>query len=166
MSVFAKRSSRALSCAFAVGLAAVLAAVPGERAAAVDVPSTDAPGSHDSPIVSRFRGSVIVGYQSLDYGRLELPMGKYEHDKVPTEATEGHVTRIAYVAPQGKEALEIYSRGFGSATLRTDVDESFLDPRAIPKPGVNYPDDADPQWRSVEKIAAGNKVRDLLKKSN
>lgn len=114
MSVFAKRSSRALSCAFAVGLAAVLAAVPGERAAAVDVPSTDAPGSHDSPIVSRFRGSVIVGYQSLDYGRLELPMGKYEHDKVPTEATEGHVTRIAYVAPQGKEALEIF-RNFQQA---------------------------------------------------
>lgn len=64
----------------------------------------------------------------------------------------------------GKEALTIYSRGFGSATLRTDVDESFLDPRAIPKAGVKYPDDADPQWRSVEKVAAGNKLRALLKK--
>lgn len=32
----------------------------------------------------------------------------------------------------GKEALEIYSRGYDAATLRTDADESFIDPRALP----------------------------------
>jgi iron(III) transport system substrate-binding protein len=85
---------------------------------------------------------------------------------VANKAANPNAARVFVNWLAGKEALEIYSRGFGSATLRTDVDESFLDPRAIPKPGVNYPDDADPQWRSVEKIAAGNKVRELLKKSN
>ncbi len=35
-----------------------------------------------------------------------------------------------------KEALTIYSRGFGAATLRTDVDESFLDPHVVPRPGM------------------------------
>jgi iron(III) transport system substrate-binding protein len=63
----------------------------------------------------------------------------------------------------GKEALEIYSRGFQAATLRTDVDESFLDPRSVPKAGVTYPDDADPKWRSVEKLEIGTKLRALLK---
>jgi iron(III) transport system substrate-binding protein len=63
----------------------------------------------------------------------------------------------------GKEGLEIYSRGFDAVTLRTDVDESFLDARSIPKPGVTYPDDADPKWRSVEKLEHGAKIRALLK---
>jgi iron(III) transport system substrate-binding protein len=63
----------------------------------------------------------------------------------------------------GKEGLELYSRGYGTATLRTDVDESFLDPRTIPKPGVTYPDDADPKWRSADKLEYGAKIRALLK---
>ena len=50
------------------------------------------------------------------------------------------------------------------ATLRTDVDESFLDPAAVPRPGVAYPDDADATWRSTEKLEIGGKIRALLKK--
>jgi iron(III) transport system substrate-binding protein len=63
-----------------------------------------------------------------------------------------------------REAVEIYSRGDDVATLRTDVDESFLDPAAVPRPGVIYPDDADPTWRSSEKLEIGAKIRALLKK--
>jgi ABC-type Fe3+ transport system substrate-binding protein len=63
----------------------------------------------------------------------------------------------------GKEALEIYSRGFEAATLRTDVDESFLDPHSIPRPGVTYMDDGDPKWRSGEKPEANAKFRALMK---
>jgi hypothetical protein len=63
-----------------------------------------------------------------------------------------------------KEGSEIYSRGFDAASLRTDVNESFLDPRSIPRPGTDYPDDADPKWRSGEKPEIGNKLRALLKR--
>src|SRR4030095_10128016 len=42
-----------------------------------------------------------------------------------------------------KEGLEIYARGYGSATLRTDIDESFLNAGNIPKAGVKYFDDTD-----------------------
>ena len=63
----------------------------------------------------------------------------------------------------GKEGLEIYSRGFEAVTVRTDVDESFLDPRSVPKPGVTYPDDADPKWRSADKLEYGAKIRAMLK---
>lgn len=85
---------------------------------------------------------------------------------VANKAANPHAAKVFVNWLAGKEALTIYSRGFGSATLRTDVDESFLDPRAIPKAGVTYPDDADPKWRSVEKVEAGNKLRELLKKAN
>jgi hypothetical protein len=64
----------------------------------------------------------------------------------------------------GKQALEIYSRDFGSATLRTDADESFLNPRTIPRAGVTYPDDTDLEWVTSGRRDAAEKVRELLKK--
>ena len=63
----------------------------------------------------------------------------------------------------GKETLETYSREYEAVTLRTDVDESFLDPRMIPKPGVNYPDDTEFNWVLKGRNETADKVRDLLK---
>ncbi len=63
-----------------------------------------------------------------------------------------------------KEALEIYSHGYDAVTLRSDVDESFLDPRTIPRPGVTYPDDTDLAWVATGRREAAEKVRELLKK--
>jgi len=45
-----------------------------------------------------------------------------------------------------KEGLEAYARGYGSATLRTDIDESFLNPANLPKKNVKYFDDTDWKW--------------------
>jgi iron(III) transport system substrate-binding protein len=64
----------------------------------------------------------------------------------------------------GKDALEIYSRDYLAATLRTDVDESFLDPRILPKKGVKYPDDTAFDWLAKGRGEATDQVRDLLKK--
>jgi iron(III) transport system substrate-binding protein len=83
---------------------------------------------------------------------------------VANKAAHPNAMRVFVNWLAGKEALSIYSRGFDAATLRTDVDESFLDAHVIPKPGVNYPDDADPKWRSVEKVEIGKKLRPLLQK--
>jgi ABC-type Fe3+ transport system substrate-binding protein len=63
----------------------------------------------------------------------------------------------------GKEAAELYSRSAQVVSLRNDVDESFLDPRVVPKPGVTYADDTDPAWRSDAKLHIGKKVAALLK---
>jgi ABC-type Fe3+ transport system substrate-binding protein len=63
----------------------------------------------------------------------------------------------------GKDALELYSRDYEAVTLRTDVDESFLDPRIIPKQGVNYPDDTDFEWLLKGRTEVTEKVRELLK---
>jgi iron(III) transport system substrate-binding protein len=63
----------------------------------------------------------------------------------------------------GKEALELYSRNAQAATLRTDTDESFLDPRVIPKSGVQYSDYTDIDWQMRVRMDVARKVRDLLK---
>ncbi len=83
---------------------------------------------------------------------------------VANKAPHPNAARVFVNWLAGKEALEIYSRNYDAATLRKDVDESFLDPRVIPKPGVAYPDDTDMKWVSEGRRDAAEKVRELLKK--
>ena len=62
-----------------------------------------------------------------------------------------------------KEGLEIYARGYGSATLRTDIDESFLNPGNLPKKGVKYFDDTDWKWIVTGRQEYREKVWKMLK---
>jgi ABC-type Fe3+ transport system substrate-binding protein len=62
-----------------------------------------------------------------------------------------------------KEGLELFSRYGQVATLRTDVDESFLDPRVIPKPGVKYHDNTDLTWVAQGQRQATKEVQELIK---
>jgi len=62
-----------------------------------------------------------------------------------------------------KEGLEIYGRGYGSATMRTDINESYLNPKIVPKPGVKYFDDTDWNWIITGRREAREKVWNLLK---
>jgi iron(III) transport system substrate-binding protein len=63
----------------------------------------------------------------------------------------------------GKEAMQIYSRGYESPSLRTDLDQSFLDPATIPRPGVDYSDNTEFKWIATGRVEAANDVRTLLK---
>src|SRR5262245_21456575 len=54
------------------------------------------------------------------------------------KAPHPHAARVFANWAVTKDALDTYSRGDPIVTLRSDVDESFLDPRIIPRPGVNY----------------------------
>ena len=62
-----------------------------------------------------------------------------------------------------KEALEIYSRAFGYATLRADADESFLKSETIPRSEVKYLDDADWQWAVSGRTEARKRIENILK---
>jgi len=62
-----------------------------------------------------------------------------------------------------KEGLETYAKGYGSVTLRTDVDESFLNPGNVPKKGVKYFDDTDWKWIVGGRHENREKVWKLLK---
>jgi iron(III) transport system substrate-binding protein len=63
----------------------------------------------------------------------------------------------------GKEALQIYSRGYESPSLRTDLDESFLVPETIPRSGIAYVDNTEFKWIATERAQAAKDVRALLK---
>jgi len=63
-----------------------------------------------------------------------------------------------------KEALETYSRGYGTATLRADVDESFLNPQSIPRPGVKYFDSHEWNWAATGRRKASQRVAKLLRR--
>jgi iron(III) transport system substrate-binding protein len=65
-----------------------------------------------------------------------------------------------------KEGLEVYSRGYSVATLRNDVDESFLDRRIIPRPGINYVDVDDWNYNATEGERIRLRIREILKQDS
>lgn len=78
--------------------------------ASVFAAGSDVPGSHDSPLVSRYAGSFIVGYQHESYGELTLPLGK-EITPVKfrkSRHVEGEFTRVIYVNPPPHSSLEVF----------------------------------------------------------
>ena len=102
-----QRTRRLLS-----SLLLALLATAGNPALAAEFPAHDVAGSRDHPVISRYAGSTIFGYQQVDYGQAALPLGPYD-GQAPlgfkrSETVAGKVTRIAYVAPTGKSTLEVY----------------------------------------------------------
>jgi iron(III) transport system substrate-binding protein len=63
-----------------------------------------------------------------------------------------------------KEGMETYSRGYKSVTTRNDVDESFLDPREIPHPGVKYLDSADWEYATTGEERINIRMKELLRR--
>lgn len=85
--------------------------------------AADVAGSHDHPLVSRFSGSTIIGYQQVAYDKATLPLGPLNASSA-TEVLEGRVTRIAYEAPAGKSLLEVY-RNFAQALAQAGFKTRF-----------------------------------------
>ena len=75
----------------------------------------DVDGSQDHPIVSRYAGSTVIGYDVREFDEFELPLGPLERQEGggiqvrPTKSrkVEGRVTRILYVAPAQRSPLEV-----------------------------------------------------------
>jgi iron(III) transport system substrate-binding protein len=62
-----------------------------------------------------------------------------------------------------KEGLGIYARGYGSVSMRTDIDETNLNPGNIPKRGMKYFDDTDWKWIVTGRQEYREKVWQVLK---
>ena len=98
--------------------------------AADDSPTADVKGSTDHPVISRFTGSLLVGYGQQDWATTELPgaqgMSKTERHKFadPVQA-EGKLTRLYYLGPLGKTPLEIF-RNQQQALLAAGFKPRFL----------------------------------------
>ena len=83
-------------------------------AAAVAAQGADLSESKDHPAISRYAGSVIIGYDFRKFDELVLPLGPVETTYPPgapvakkNQKVEGQVTRIVYVAPPERSTLEV-----------------------------------------------------------
>ena len=83
---------------------------------------------------------------------------------VAKNAPHPNATRVFVNWMASKEGMEIYARGYGAASLRTDIDQSFLDRRVLPKPGARYFDDTDWQWVITGRAENRERVWKILKK--
>jgi outer membrane protein OmpA-like peptidoglycan-associated protein len=70
----------------------------------------DVEGSKDHPLISRYPGSVITRYLTKEFDEFTLPLGEVvEAGKFSkSQSLEGKITRIVYLAPQGRTVLEVF----------------------------------------------------------
>ncbi|MGM0572248.1 MAG: hypothetical protein ACQESL_00675 [Bacteroidota bacterium] len=66
----------------------------------------DVEGSEGHPMISRYEGSYIAGYEYFDYDRMVLPSG-VEDGELQTITAEGEATKILYVAPENLSVLQV-----------------------------------------------------------
>jgi iron(III) transport system substrate-binding protein len=78
------------------------------------------------------------------------------------KAPHPHAARLFVNWIASKEGLEIYSRAEGRATLRTDIDESFIPSEQLLKPGINYFDTFDWEFTVSGKEKARLKIKEFL----
>ncbi len=86
-------------------------------------------GAKDHPLLSRFEGAKLVGYDVKEFDEAMLPAGKRIYDSKARRASfeksfqlEGKVTRIAYVVPHERSTLEVmrnYEAALAKAGLKT-----------------------------------------------
>ena len=90
----------------------------------LDAQLTDVKGSKDSPLVKRYEGSTIIGYDFRKFDEFDVLLGplagrsgggKYSASK--SQRVEGQVTRILYAGPQGRSPLEV-SRNYEQELLK------------------------------------------------
>jgi OmpA-OmpF porin, OOP family len=104
--------------ALAAGVVILLGASPPTALAQL----SDVKGSKDHPSVSRYAGSVIIGYDFRKFDEFVIPLGVLRRtagrpaagggtsptfEPVKSQRVEGRVTRILYVGPPDRSPLEI-----------------------------------------------------------
>ncbi len=86
----------------------------------------DAEGSKDHPLISRYPGSHISGYDQKEFDEIELPLSRAKDwDTMgKMQRLEGKVTKIFYVFPEGRSALEVF-RNYEGALSRAGFSTLF-----------------------------------------
>lgn len=79
--------------------------------------SQDKAGAKDHPALKRYQDSFIFEYSQQAFTEYKLPLGKSLNPSVPEnqgrtiekeETIEGRLTRLSYLAPAGRSALEVF----------------------------------------------------------
>ena len=90
----------------------LLALVAGTLHVAAAV-AGDVQGGQDSPLLTRFTGSTLVGHSHADWAQATFPLAR---EMAPgdnqafgkADMVEGEVTRLVYLGPHGKTPLEVF----------------------------------------------------------
>lgn len=148
-------------------IATLALACTSAAATAPDLPDHDLPGSRDHPLVSRFAGSRITGYQTVDYDRMLLPLGKFADNRLSrSDTVEGRITRIAYVTPAGKSTLEIF-RNFQTALQSAGFSTRFAcEGDATCGDGYNFASAVLDPVRDAMRSAPSNVLVETLEPAN
>jgi outer membrane protein OmpA-like peptidoglycan-associated protein len=108
--------------------------------------AADLPNSHDHPLLSRYAGAQIIGYTVKPFDEYTLPLGRIVEVTPPTtyaksEKVEGKLTRITYVIPKGRTAVEVY-RNYANALASLKAQTLFegAGDRPLGMFGVRYAD--------------------------
>jgi flagellar motor protein MotB len=105
-----------------VFVAGLLIGLSAPFAAAQD---QDVEGSKDHPLISRYPGSYITNYLAKDFDEFTLPLSKTNDLKfAKSQHLEGKITRIVYVAPQGRSVLEVF-RNYQGALKKAAFETLF-----------------------------------------
>jgi hypothetical protein len=103
----------------AAGLFLALAAAPAAAQ------SKDVEGSKDSPLASRYPGSIIDNYKTKQFDEFNFPIGPVTSQGMPKSLhLEGKITRISYTYPQDRSPLEVY-RNYESALKSAGFETVF-----------------------------------------
>ena len=97
----------------------VILAALGTLAFATTIParSQDKAGAKDHPLLKRYQDSVLFEQSEQAYTEYKLALGKALNPSVPEnqgrtmekeETIEGRLTRLSYLAPAGRSALEVF----------------------------------------------------------
>src|ERR1700733_492732 len=77
----------------------------------------DVEGSKDSPLISRYPGSIIIDYKTKEFDEFNLPVSKVASGGPKTLHLEGKVTHIKYRFPHCRSTAEVY-RNYETALKR------------------------------------------------
>jgi OOP family OmpA-OmpF porin len=113
---------------FARGLAAMAALVSSVFSFSVHAnPTQDAPGGADHPLIKRFPGSTLIGYQKMEWDQAKVPTSlKVDGDRhlLNPAVVEGKITRLYYLGTVGQSRLEVfrnYQQALAGAGLQTKM---------------------------------------------
>lgn len=80
----------------------------------------------DHPLVARYRGARIVGYDEEPVGTYVLALGPISRDYEHTDSLPlvGRLRRVLYLVPPGRSAEEVY-RGYARQLRQAGFDEMY-----------------------------------------
>ena len=68
----------------------------------------DAPGSKDHPLLSRYKGAEIKGYNEIDYDEYALGIAPVIKSQLKTKLIEGKITTIVYSLDKKLSTLQVF----------------------------------------------------------